>query len=356
MAEGNRTERATGKKRRDERKKGHIPLSKDTVAMATLFMAYGMLQLMAVPIVEHMVEFTNYCFRSTITLSTSLDGAAMEVFGQLGLVVLQTVFIIALAVALCAVAVTFLQTRFLVSLETIKPKFSKLSPIKGFKNLFSLRSLVDTVKNLLKIILLIVVIYLDLKDMLSDSSKFLYTDVATSAAYVFELVMDLILKVGIVFGILAVVDIFYQRWQYERDMRMTKQEVKDEFKQLEGNPQIKSKIRQTQRRMAMSRMMQQVPDADVVIKNPTHYAVALRYKPEKDNAPVVLALGQDELALRIIKTAEEHKVAVIENVALARALYANTELGREIPPEFYGAVAEVLVYIFRLDDNKKIVK
>ena len=130
---------------------------------------------------------------------------------------------------------------------------------------------------------------------------------------------------------------------------MTKQEVKEEYKQTEGDPQVKGKIKEVQRRMAQSRMMQQVPQADVVIRNPTHFAVALRYKPDQDAAPVVLARGQDELALRIVRTAEEHHVAVVENVPLARALYASTEVNREIPPELYNAVAEVLVYLYRVD-------
>ena len=133
---------------------------------------------------------------------------------------------------------------------------------------------------------------------------------------------------------------------------MSKQEIKEEFKQTEGDPQVKGKIKELQRKMAQSRMMQNVPQADVVIRNPTHFAVALRYKPEKDSAPVVVAKGQDSLALRIVKAAEEAKVAVVENVPLARALYASSEVGREIPPELYNAVAEVLVYLYRLNDKK----
>ena len=141
---------------------------------------------------------------------------------------------------------------------------------------------------------------------------------------------------------------FYQWWDYERQLRMSKQEIKEEYKQMEGDPQVKGKIKDVQRRMAQSRMMQQVPKADVVIRNPTHFAVALRYHPETDGAPIVLAKGQDELAGRIVRKAEEHHIAIIENVPLARALYATAELNREIPPELYNAVAEVLVYLYRL--------
>ena len=162
----------------------------------------------------------------------------------------------------------------------------------------------------------------------------------------------MVIRIAIAFIAVAALDFMYQWWDYERRLKMSKQEIKEEYKQTEGDPQVKGKIKQIQRQRAQQRMMQQVPGADVVIRNPTHFAVALRYKPDRDNAPIVLAKGQDELALRIVKVAEEHKVAVIENVPLARGLYADTELNQEIPPEFYGAVAEVLVYIFRLNGNQ----
>ena len=166
----------------------------------------------------------------------------------------------------------------------------------------------------------------------------------------------MVARIVIAFVAIAALDFLYQWWDYERQLKMSKQEIKEEYKQTEGDPQVKGKIKQIQRERAQRRMMQQVPSADVVIRNPTHFAVALRYKPDQDNAPVVLAKGQDELALRIVKTAEEHKVAVIENVPLARSLYAEAELDREIPPELYGPVAEVLVYIFRLNKDKRLVK
>lgn len=159
----------------------------------------------------------------------------------------------------------------------------------------------------------------------------------------------MILKVGVAFLVLAALDYLYQWWDYEREMKMSKQEVKDEYKQIEGDPQVKGKIKEMQRRMAQSRMMQQVPQSDVVIRNPNHFAVALRYKLGQDNAPIVLAKGMDELALRIVRVAEEHSVTVIENVPVARALYAQAELNHEIPPELYSAVAEVMVYIYKLD-------
>lgn len=179
-------------------------------------------------------------------------------------------------------------------------------------------------------------------------------DLVPATVFILNDCMKLVLRIGIAFIAISVLDYFYQWWEYERQLKMSKQEVKEEYKQMEGDPQIKGKIKENQRRMAMSRMMQAVPSADVIIKNPTHFAVALRYDTEKDAAPVVVAKGQDELALRIIKTAEDNHVHVIENKPLARALYATTELNREIPAEFYGTIAEILVYVYKLN-NKKIL-
>ncbi|MDE6280571.1 MAG: EscU/YscU/HrcU family type III secretion system export apparatus switch protein [Oscillospiraceae bacterium] len=166
----------------------------------------------------------------------------------------------------------------------------------------------------------------------------------------------MVMRICIAFVAVAALDFFYQWWDYERQMKMTKQEVKEEYKQMEGDPQVKGKIKEIQRRRAQQRMMQQVPGSDVVIRNPTHFAVALRYKPDEDDAPIVLAKGQDNIAMRIVEIAEENKIAVVENVPLARALYAQTELNQMIPPDLYGPVAEVLVYIFKLNEKKQIVK
>jgi flagellar biosynthetic protein FlhB len=256
----------------------------------------------------------------------------------------------------CAIVGTFAQTRFLVSGESIKPKFNRISPLQGFKRLFSLKSVIEAFKGVLKIALLLVLIYMTLKELFQESVRYLYAELSASAAHLFSVATSMTIRIIIAFIAVAALDFLYQWWDYERQMKMSKQEVKEEYKQTEGDPQVKGKIKETQRKRAQMRMMQQVPQADVVIRNPTHFAVALRYKPDKDNAPIVLAKGQDELALRIVKVAEDSQVAVIENVPLARALYAKTELNQEIPPELYGAVAEVLVYIFRLNGDQKLVK
>ena len=203
----------------------------------------------------------------------------------------------------------------------------------------------------MKITILLLLLYQFITGVVDTLTKYLYTDLVSAGAHFFSTAFQMVMEIMVAYIVLAGADIFYQWWDYERQLRMSKQEVKEEFKQMEGDPKIKGKIKETQRRMAQSRMMQQVPKADVVIRNPTHFAVALRYKPDKDSAPVVLAKGQDHLALRIVQLAEESGVAIVENVPLARALYASAELEREIPPELYGAVAEVLVYIYQMGNN-----
>lgn len=356
MADPSKTEKATPKRRRDERKRGNVAKSQDVVAVATLIAAYAMLRFLAPTFVEQMSSFIEYCYGLAAQPALDINGLLNELTGRIGMVLALSIGLFAIVVIIVSLAATFLQTQMLITAETLKPKLSKINPIEGFKRLFSLRSVIETLKGILKIILLLWLIYSNLMNAIAENYKYLYTDLASSIRHMYDSILTLIFQIIIAFAVLAAADYLYQWWEYERNLRMSKQEIKEEYKQTEGDPQIKGKIRERQQQMARTRMMQQVPHADVVIKNPTHYAVALRYRPEQDNAPIVLAMGQDELALRIIKVAEESKVAVVENVPLARALYANAELGREIPPEFYGAVAEVLVYIFRLNDDKRLTK
>ena len=334
MAEGNRTEKATPKKRRDQRKKGNVFLSNDAVAVATLIAGYLVLRVAMGGALKRLKDLLSYCFQLAGGLAV---GGVAEHLPEI------------LKRAVFTVAATFFQTKLLVSPESIQPKFSRVNPLEGFKRLFSLRSVIEALKGIIKIAILLYLVYRFLKGCLVSFANYLGMDISAACADVLGRFSSLLLEIIIAFVAVAAFDFFYQWWDYERQMRMTKQEVKEEYKQTEGDPQVKGKIREIQRKMAQTRMMQQVPQADVVIRNPTHVAVALRYRPEQDNAPVVLAMGLDELALRIVQVAEENQISVVENVAVARALYASAELNREIPPELYGAVADVLVYLYRMN-------
>ena len=355
MADSSKTEKPTPKRRSDERKKGNVFKSQDAVSVVTLIGACCTFFVLASSIAEAAAGFMRLCIE-LCGEHTDMQQRFSNLFEEAIMVVVKACMPGLLVTAACAVIATFAQTRMLISSELMKPQFSRINPISGFKRLFSLKSIIELLKNLLKIAVLLVLIYLSLKDVFLESPKCLYNDIPVSCVYLFQSGKSLIIRIIVAFIALASGTFFYDWWSFERELRMSKEEIKEEYKQTEGDPKVKGKIKEIQRSRARQRMMQQVPQADVVIRNPTHFAVALRYKPETDNAPIVLAKGQDELALRIVQIAEESKIAVMENVPLARALYAQADLDREIPPNLYSAVAEVLVYVFKLNQEKKLVK
>lgn len=350
---GSKTEKATPKRKQDERKKGNIFQSKDVVSAFSLLIMFYSLKLLSSFLYGYLDLFIQRTYRrlTDITILSITDG--VEVFRD---------FVVAIAILsgpllLISVAVTILfsvaQTRFLFSTEPLKFKFSRLNPLQGFRRLFSIRSVVELVKALAKIALVVAILYNEIMDRIKELPSLYEIDLLQGIIYVCESVISLVLTISILFIGLSVVDYVYQWWEYERSLRMTKQEVKEEYKQLEGDPKIKAQIKEKQLQMAQMRMMQQVPTADVVIRNPTHYAVAIRYKPGENNAPVVVAKGADLVALRIISVAQENNVHITENVPLARALYEVVEIDHEIPATFYVAVAEVLAFVYNLKNKGK---
>lgn len=350
MADGQKTEQATPKKRRDERKKGNIFFSNDAVSVVVLLVGLAVFFLSAAGAAAAIEQFFRLCISMTqLQQEQPTAGDLEKLLVQLLWTAVQSVGPLVAATVVAGIAATFFQTKMLISGESIRPKLSRLSPLQGVKRLFSMRSIVEALKGLLKIAVLLYLIYRFLAGVVDLFSKYMFTDLSQSCAHLMDLAFQMAMQIAVAYAVLAAADIFYQWWDYERQIRMSKQEIKEEYKQMEGDPQVKGKIKEAQRKMAQSRMMQKVPQADVVIRNPTHFAVALRYKPDQDRAPVVLAKGQDSLALRIVKVAEENGVAVVENVSLARALYGSVELGQEIPPTLYNAVAEVLVYLYQLN-------
>ncbi len=346
-----KTEKATPKKRRDERKEGNVFQSKDVSTVLFLLVAFTGLQAFFPYIYEQLVKTSREYIGYTQTI-TDLD---VETIGQLSQSIMARaatmILPLALIVLVTGILGTGIQTKFLFTSKVLKPKLSKLNPIEGVKKIFALKNFVELIKNLIKVAILIAIVYTMLVDFAPIVLRTMDMDINDSVVMTFDMIMSLVNRVIMVFIVVAIIDYMFQRWEYERKIKMTKQEIKEEYKQTEGNPQIKGKIKEMQRVRARSRMMQAVPSADVIIRNPTHYAVALVYNTEKNRAPVVVAKGQDELALRIIKIAEENNVSVIENKPLARGIYASTEINREIPEEFYGAVAEILVYVYKLNNK-----
>lgn len=340
-----KTEQPTAKRRRDARKEGNVFQSRDVVTVVVLLGVFLVLSVLISYIYETVGAYAKELWEAVGSAGeSSIDS---EEFTKFIYAFAVSALPLLLVTMVLAVVASGAQTRFLMNFKSVKPKLSKLNPINGIKKIFSLKNIVEVLKNLLKIAILLVLLYNILKDTLSKTSRMIDMAPFNSAILMLDIIYDLIKTVCLAFAVVAFFDFLYQRWQYEKDLKMTKEEVKEEYKMTEGNPEIKGRIKKLQRQMANSRMMQKVPTADVIIRNPTHFAVALKYEPKKHGAPIVVAMGQDEMALRIIKVAEEHHVPMIENKPLARALYAECELDQEIPAEYYGVVAEILVYIFK---------
>jgi Flagellar biosynthesis pathway, component FlhB len=241
-----------------------------------------------------------------------------------------------------------LQVGFLSTTETLTPKLEKINPIAGFKRLFSMRSVVEMIKSILKFIVLSYILY---KQIYKDFPRFptlISSSFEVSVSYMVELTMNIAFKLGLALLIIGVADYLYQWWQHEKELMMSKQEVKDEYKTTEGDPNIKGKIKQKQLQMSMLRMMSDVAKADFVITNPTHYAIAIMYDEKVSSAPIVLAKGKDFVAQKIKEKAKENEIEMIENRPLAQALYVAVDIGEQIPPEFYAAVAEILVKIYSI--------
>ena len=264
----------------------------------------------------------------------------------------QTILMVGMPIMLIAmvtgVVLSYLQVGVLFTTKTLQPKLDKINPINGFKRLFSIRSLVEMVKSILKATVLLYITGSYLVTRQTDILKVFDMNVYQITALLWDIVFNLMLRAVILLLVLAVLDYAYKRWQNEKDMMMSKQEVKDEYKMTEGDPQLKGKIKQKQREISMGRMMQEVPKADVIITNPSHFAIAVKYDPDEADAPRVIAKGKDLIAKNIKKIADENEIPIVENKPLARALYAEVEIGDFIPEELYHAVAEVLAYVYKL--------
>ncbi len=349
FAAGEKTEKATAKKKRDARKKGQVVQSRD-LTTAVIFLAVMVTINMTT---DYYTTRVIAFYRLVSDLMTETEGLfsfgnIIPLFQQAIeelIVLILPVLMVALATGLL---LSFLQVGALFTTETLKFKLDKINPISGFKKLFSLRSLVELVKSLLKGGILVAVVLNYLFGRQGEILSVLDLSVAQIAALMWELLFGVGVRAAAVLLALAVLDYAYKVWQNEKDLRMSKKEIKDEYKESEGDPLLKSKIKEKQRQFAMSRMMQEVPEADVIITNPTHFAVAVRYDLARAQAPVVVAKGQDLVAMNIKKIGGENDVPIVENKPLARSLYDLCDLGDLVPPDLYEAVAEVLAYVYRL--------
>ncbi len=350
---GEKTEEPTSKRLEDARKKGQVAKSRE-ITMAFDLLAFFLLLRFYVDTVGLRFEnFFSYIYNEIPQAVKMVDGYVpfSEIRSLVNNFLLEIMITIApfLLVGFAVSLITnIVQVGWKVTSEPLKPNFGKLNPINGFKKIFSIQSLFELGKSLLKITLIGVVVYTYFRG--SEDSIYLLYDIPLKSAIALmgNMVINLGLRVAAVYMIVAIVDLIYQRRKFHEDMKMTKQEVKDEYKNTEGNPEIKGRQRQRMREASQRRMMQELPKADVVITNPTHYAVAIQYDQDNFPAPVVIAKGSDYLAQRIKDAARENDIEIVENKPLARMLYANVEIGEMIPQELYTAVAEVLAFVYHL--------
>ena len=347
---GDKTEEPTDKKRNDARKKGQVARSQELNAAFVLLAGFFSIKLLWEYIYQNIADYSVYVFANLSTFEISTE-AIMELFLGIVMLLVKTAFPIMIGVLIFGLAISFYQVGFMVSTEKIEFKPDNLNPINGFGRIFSKRSLVEMLKSLFKILVIGFFLYLYLKDEIPFMPYFINYDLEYSLGEIADKIFTMAFQVIGVIMVLAAADYAYQIWQTTQDLMMTKQEVKDEYKQTEGDPQIKGKIRQKQRQMAMSRMMREVPKADVIVTNPTHYAVALLYEAGMAS-PKVLAKGQDLVAQRIKEIARENDIMIVENKPLARALFDTVEIGGFVPEELYKAVAEVLAYVYKLKHKK----
>ncbi|WP_438317641.1 flagellar biosynthesis protein FlhB [Sporosarcina sp. FA9] len=345
---GEKTEKATQKKRLDSRKKGQVLKSQDVTSSILLLSIFMFLFFGAASMGNHFFSFFYHSFTKYVSMTQYDIDTVMIIYTD---VLLQMAFVllpIMLVAVVAAVAANLLQFGVLFTAEPLKMDLKKIDPIKGLKRIFSIRAIVELMKSVLKISFIgsvtFVIVYTNIYKVLGLAFKSPW-DVMTTVGQL-AVMMGIIASFVLLF--ISILDFLYQKYDYEKNLKMSKQDIKDEHKNTEGDPQVKSRIKQRQREMAMRRMMQEVPNADVVITNPTHYAIAIKYDDGKMDAPIIVAKGVDFVAQKIKLIAQEHEIITVENRPLARSLYDQVEIGDRVPEEFFKAIAEILAYVYRI--------
>ena len=348
--DGEKTEEPTAKKLEDARKKGQVMRSTEVVTAATLLAFFFMLKIFVGFIGNRFMT----SFRQTIGFISdytsepfTLNTARTIISGSFWNIIVAAFPIMIVGFVVTIVAIVF-QVKWKVTAEPLKPKFDKFNPVTGMKRLFSKDKIMDLFKSIAKVVILAYVVYSYLKNQWPLIYKMYSYTLPQAIAVIGDTVINVGIRISALFAVIALFDLFYQKWKYHQDMMMSKQEVKDEYKNSEGDPKVKSQQKQRMQQASQRRMMQDLPNADVVITNPTHLAVAIKYDKDTNEAPVVVAKGADYLAQKIKDRARENAIEIVENKPLARMLYHNVEIGAEIPPELYQMVAEVLAYVYSL--------
>ena len=349
---GEKTEEPTAKKLADARKKGQIARSKDLGTMFVLVGSAFAMMLMGNSLVLALSGVMKRLFslsrRETMDVHALTNVIKAGVSGVI--FPMLTIFFIIMIAAFIG---NTMLGGMAFSWEAMAPKASRLSPLAGFKRMFGVQAAVELLKSILKFFVVFFVAFSLLSGLFEQILGLSLEAIPTNFGHAVNMLLWMFLALALSIGIIVVIDAPYQVWNHTRQLKMTKQEIKDEFKSTEGNPEIKGRIKQTQYEMSQRRMMSEVPNSDVVITNPTHYSIALKYDPAAGGAPVLVAKGLDEMAMHIRTIAKENGVEIIQSAALARSLYYTSEIDQDIPEELYAAVAQVLAFIFQLNEHKK---
>ena len=347
-----RTEQATERRRQESRKKGQVARSIEVNSALMLMAGFGVLMVFGRRLLSDLKNIMAFFFNLSSSYSFTLPDTR-----NLFLNVMWNYFSILLPVfivmTIAGILVNIIQVGFLVTGEPLKPKLEKIDPVQGMKRLFSIKSLETLLRNILKLVIIGWIGYYSVKGILDNVMNMTGASAVQIVSFTSASVMKIAMKILIGYIVLAIFDYIFQRWDYEKSIMMTRQEIKEEMKHMEGDPLLRARIRSVQRQMARRRMLEEVPEAEVVITNPTEFAVALSYEPGMFS-PVVVAKGRNMIAEKIRKIAEDSGVPIVENVYLAQALYKAVEIGNHIPEELFTAVAEVLAYVYKLKDKKVV--
>jgi flagellar biosynthetic protein FlhB len=347
--DGDRTEEATPRRKQQALEEGNVPKSRELATGITFLVAVLVLYFyMPTMVDEFQKDFIKYFSLYNYRLNKeSTYLLLVDVLQSIAKVTLPLLFILILV----AILSNIVQFGVVFSSKSLALKWDRIDPIAGFGRLFSKRALFELLKSIIKIVFIGIAAYLIIKNKIPTILTLADADPISSIHFLGMFIYEVSFKLALIIMVIALIDFLYQRWQYNEDLKMTKQEIKEEFKQMEGDPLIKQRIRSMQREMARRRMMEEVPKADVVITNPTHYAVAIKYDIAKDRAPKVVAKGQRLIALKIREIATKNNVVIHEDPPLARTLFSSVDIGEEIPENLYKAVAEILAMVYRIKNK-----
>lgn len=352
LSMSDKTEEPTPKKKKDARKQGNIAKSAEVNKAMTFIAILVVIYMMSGSIISELQGFIVNILSGDFSMTMN-DNTIKILMFKVMMSFMKIVLPISLIIMVFGILGSLIQTGLFFSMESLKPKFSKLNPLTGLKNMFSMKAIVNLIKSMVVICIMIYLGY----SFMSKNFEGIIKSGDIYLPYLFNIVLDLIksilTSITLAVAVVAALDYGYEKFSHKKGLKMTKQEVKEEYKQMEGDPHIKGKIKQKQRQMANQRMMQAVPSSTVIVTNPTHISIAIRYEQGKDTTPIVVAKGADEVAFRIREIAKSHDIPIIENVPLARLIYKEVDIDQEIPEEMYKAVAEVLVAVYKIKNKYK---